>query len=61
MDIAELIFTVVAFVAVLVVLVIAHEIGHFFTAKASASRWRSSGSVFPRVWFQQCGTAPATR
>jgi len=39
--------TIVAFVGVLVVLIIAHELGHFLTAKASGVRVEEFGLGFP--------------
>ncbi|MBI2860314.1 MAG: RIP metalloprotease RseP [Chloroflexi bacterium] len=42
-----MLITMVAFLAVLVVLVIAHELGHFFTAKASGVRVDEFGLGFP--------------
>lgn len=47
MAITEVLFTVVVFIAVLVVLVIAHEIGHFVTAKASGVKVEEFGLGFP--------------
>lgn len=42
-----IIFTIVAFVGVLVVLIIAHELGHFVTAKASGVKVEEFGLGFP--------------
>lgn len=41
------IISIVAFLGVLVVLIIAHELGHFFTAKASGVRVEEFGLGFP--------------
>ena len=43
--------TVVAFVVVLVVLIIAHELGHFITAKASGVKVEEFGLGFPPRLF----------
>ena len=43
----DIIYTVVAFVGVLVVLILAHELGHFFTAKAFGVRVDEFGLGFP--------------
>ena len=42
-----MLITIVAFVAVLVVLIIAHELGHFVTAKASGVKVEEFGLGFP--------------
>ena len=42
-----MLITIVAFIAVLVVLIIAHELGHFATAKASGVRVDEFGLGFP--------------
>ncbi len=42
-----MLITVVAFLGVLVVLIIAHELGHFFTAKASGVKVEEFGLGFP--------------
>ncbi len=42
-----MLITLVAFIGVLLVLVIAHELGHFFTAKASGVRVEEVGLGFP--------------
>ncbi len=42
-----MLITIVAFIAVLVVLIIAHELGHFATAKASGVRVEEFGLGFP--------------
>ncbi|MDO8567416.1 MAG: M50 family metallopeptidase [Dehalococcoidales bacterium] len=47
----DIIFTVVTFVAVLVVLVIVHELGHFVTAKASGVTVEEFGLGFPPRLF----------
>jgi regulator of sigma E protease len=47
----DVLITVVAFVAVLVVLVLAHECGHFFTARATGVRVEEFGIGFPPRLF----------
>ena len=42
-----MLITIVAFIGVLVVLIIAHELGHFITAKASGVRVQEFGLGFP--------------
>ena len=42
-----MLITIIAFIAVLVVLIIAHELGHFITAKASGVRVDEFGLGFP--------------
>ncbi len=46
-----MLITIVAFIGVLVVLIIAHELGHFFTAKASGVRVDEFGLGFPPRLF----------
>jgi len=46
-NIIDLLITIIAFVGVLVVLIIAHELGHFITAKASGVRVQELGLGFP--------------
>jgi regulator of sigma E protease len=47
----DVLITVVAFVAVLVVLVLAHECGHFFTARATGVKVEEFGIGFPPRLF----------
>ena len=42
-----MLITIVAFIAVLIVLIIAHELGHFITAKASGVKVEEFGLGFP--------------
>ena len=42
-----MLITIVAFIGVLVVLIIAHELGHFITAKASGVGVEEFGLGFP--------------
>ena len=46
-----MIFTIVTFVGVLVVLIIAHELGHFITAKSSGVKVEEFGLGFPPKLF----------
>ncbi len=43
----DILITIVAFLAVLIVLVLAHECGHFFTARATGVRVEEFGLFFP--------------
>jgi regulator of sigma E protease len=47
----DILITVVAFLAVLIVLVLAHECGHFFTARATGVRIEEFGLGFPPRLF----------
>ncbi len=49
--IADVILTIVSFVGVIVVLIIAHELGHFITAKASGVKVEEFGLGFPPRLF----------
>ena len=42
-----MLITIVAFLAVLIVLVLAHECGHFFTARATGVKVEEFGIGFP--------------
>ena len=46
-----MVITIVAFLAVLIVLVLAHECGHFFTARATGVRVEEFGIFFPPRLF----------
>ncbi|GAI69092.1 unnamed protein product, partial [marine sediment metagenome] len=46
-----MLITIVAFVGVLVVLILVHELGHFVTAKASGVRVEEFGLGFPPRLF----------
>jgi len=47
----DILITIVAFLAVLIVLVLAHECGHFFTARATGVRVEEFGIGFPPRLF----------
>jgi len=49
--IIDLLITIVAFLGILVVLIIAHELGHFITAKASKVKVQEFGLGFPPRLF----------
>ena len=51
MSITEIILNIVAFIVVLVVLIIAHELGHFITAKATKVKVIEFGLGFPPRLF----------
>ncbi len=44
--------TIGAFVGIIVVLIIAHEFGHFIVAKASRVRVNEFGLGFPREYYR---------
>ncbi|MFC1941666.1 RIP metalloprotease [Chloroflexota bacterium] len=48
----DLLITVVSFIGVLIVLVLAHECGHFFTARAAGVRIEEFGIGFPPRLFK---------
>ena len=45
----DVLTTIAAFIGILVVLVLVHELGHFAMAKWAGKRSRSSGSAFRRA------------
>ena len=47
----DIIITIVSLLGVLIVLVLAHECGHFFTAKATGVRIEEFGLFFPPRLF----------
>jgi len=47
----EILITIVTFLVMLIILVLAHEVGHFFTAKARGVQVQEFGLGFPpRIW-----------
>ena len=57
----EVLGTIAAFLAVLVVLVLVHELGHFFAAKRAGITVQEFGVGFPPRITSWSGAARATR